>query len=243
MLLLLCPLVGFSFFQAISLYNEASLAARDQPALAVSLSPFDGVLVPSLGAFYLTTTLLFPFVAIRVLGREMETGAHRLLVQLPYRIATLIGAKLAAVSAAWLLAFIPALCALVFWAMLGGHLHAPETLNLLLGHLLYAGAGRGDRAVRRRDRGRRRDRRHHHARLRSARGSWISLAGQPGFFERVSLLSLTQTLRPFEQGLLSVGLLLGVAAAIGGFAALAGVWLHPGVRLRSRSSFRSRASP
>ena len=37
----------------------------------------------------------------------------------------------------WLLALVPALSALVAWAALGGHLHAPETLNLLLGHLLY----------------------------------------------------------------------------------------------------------
>src|SRR5713101_4909504 len=32
---------------------------------------------------------------------------------------------------------IPALSALAIWAMLGGHLYAPETLNLLFGQLLY----------------------------------------------------------------------------------------------------------
>jgi ABC-2 type transport system permease protein len=83
MLLILCPLVGYSFFQAVALYGEASAAARDAPALASGLSPLDGVLVPTFGAFYLAVTLLFPFVAIRALGREKETGALRLLVQLP----------------------------------------------------------------------------------------------------------------------------------------------------------------
>src|SRR6266581_1005752 len=102
MLLILCPLVGYSFFQAVSLYGEASAAARDQPILASGLSPLDGVLVPTFGAFYVTVTLLYPFVAIRVLGREKESGALPLLVQLPYRAATLVAAKLAAVSAAWL---------------------------------------------------------------------------------------------------------------------------------------------
>src|SRR5262249_43925492 len=34
MLLLLCPLVGYSFFQAVALYGEASAAARDQPVPA-----------------------------------------------------------------------------------------------------------------------------------------------------------------------------------------------------------------
>ena len=68
-------------------------------------------------------------------------------------------------------------------------------------------------------------------------GSWVldfALAGQPGVLEWIARLSLTQTLRTFEQGLLSIGLVLGVVAAICGFAALAAVWLHPGVPLRTR---------
>src|SRR5690242_16938658 len=73
-LLLLCPLVGYSFVQAISLYGEASTGAQGSPALARSLSPFDGILVPSFGAFYVGVTLLFPFVAIRALGHEKESG-------------------------------------------------------------------------------------------------------------------------------------------------------------------------
>src|SRR5262249_49854745 len=47
-------------------------------------------------------------------------------------------------------------------------------------------------------------------------------------------LSLTQTLRSFEQGLLAPGLVLAVVAAIGGFLALAVIWLHPGVQPRSK---------
>src|SRR5438067_1283452 len=109
LLLILSPLVGYSFVQAVVLYSEASSAARDAPALASGLSPLDGVLVPSFGALYLAVTLLFPFVAIRVLGREKETGALRLSVQLPYRSATLIAAKMAAIGIAWLIAVIPAL--------------------------------------------------------------------------------------------------------------------------------------
>jgi len=68
-------------------------------------------------------------------------------------------------------------------------------------------------------------------------GSWVldfTLAGQPGLAEWVSRLSLTQTLRPFEQGLLSLGLVLGSLAAIVGFAELAALWLHPGVALRGK---------
>jgi len=235
MLLILCPLVGYSFFQAVALYSEASSAARDSPALASGLSPLDGVLVPTFGAFYVAVTLLFPFVAIRTLGREKESGALRLLVQLPYRVPTLIGAKMTAISAAWLIATIPALSALVIWVTLGGHLHAPETLNLVFGHLLYGllvgaialfSASISDSSATAAI-----------ITLALTIGSWVldfSLAGQPGVLEWIARLSLTQTLRSFEQGLLSLGLLLGIAAATGGFVSLASVWLHPGVPLQTK---------
>jgi len=235
MLLLLCPLIGYSFFQAAALYGEASSASSDSPVLAHGLSPLDGVLVPSFGAFYVAVTLLFPFVAIRALGGEKETGALRLLVQLPYRPSTLIAAKLMAVLGAWLLASIPALSALAIWLMLGGHADGFETLNLFLGHLLYGllvGAialfamaiseSAATAAI---------------ITLAFTIGSWVldfTVAGRPGLLAWISLLSLTQTLHTFEQGLLSIGLVLGLAAAICGFAALAAVWLPPGVPFNAK---------
>jgi ABC-2 type transport system permease protein len=63
-------------------------------------------------------------------------------------------------------------------------------------------------------------------------GSWVldfALAGQPGLLGAISRLSLTQTLRTFEQGLFSASLVAGITAAIVGFCALAAIWLHPGV--------------
>src|SRR5215217_7669820 len=137
MLLILCPLTAYSFVQAVALYAEASSAARDSPTLAAGLSPLDGVLVPTFGALYLTVTMLFPFVAIRTLGREKETGALRLLVQLPYSTAALIIFKMTAVFTAWLIALSVPVSAVVLWAHFGGHIHGPELLNLLLGQLLY----------------------------------------------------------------------------------------------------------
>src|SRR5262245_5654574 len=52
LLLFACPLVGYSFFQSVSLYGEASTSAERSPALATSLSPLDSVLVPTFGSFY-----------------------------------------------------------------------------------------------------------------------------------------------------------------------------------------------
>jgi ABC-2 type transport system permease protein len=235
MLLLMCPLVGYSFFQAVSLFGETSATGLQSPVLASSLSPLDGILVPTLGASYVAITLLFPFVAIRVLGLEKESGALRLLVQMPYRSSTLIAAKLAAVLAAWVLSSVPALSALAIWRLFGGHLSAPETLNLLSGHLLYGllvGAialfaasvseSAATAAI---------------VTLAFTIGSWVldfTVAGHPGLLEWVASLSLTQVLRTFEQGLLSVGLVVGIGTAVCGFAALATVWLPPGVNVRNK---------
>jgi hypothetical protein len=60
MLLLICPLIGFSFVEAVSLFSEASAAALQSPAAAATLSPLDGILVPTFGSFYVAVTLLFP---------------------------------------------------------------------------------------------------------------------------------------------------------------------------------------
>ena len=107
MLLVVAPLTGYSYAQAVALYAEASRAAAQFPELARGLSPLDGIVVPTLGAVYLGATFLFPFVAIRALGEEKTTGSVKLLVQLPYPTAVLIAAKLLAVMAAWLLLLLP----------------------------------------------------------------------------------------------------------------------------------------
>ena len=235
MLLILCPLVGYSFFQAVALYGEASAAARDQPQLATSLSPLDGILVPTFGAFYVTATLLFPFVAIRALGHEKETGSLKLLVQLPYQIPTLIAAKLTAISFAWLIAVTPVVSALPLWLSFGGHIDPLETSNLLLGHLLYGlligtialfAAAISDNSATAAI-----------VTLAFTIGSWVldfALAGQPGALGWISRLSLTQALHTFEQGVLSAALLLGTCTAIVGFATLAAIWLHPGTSLHKK---------
>jgi hypothetical protein len=142
---------------------------------------------------------------------------------------------MAAVAIAWMIALIPAISTLALWKMLGGHLSAPETINLIGGHLLYGlliGAialfsaavseSAATAAI---------------ITLAFTIGSWVldfALAGQPGVLGLLSRLSLTQTLRTFEQGLLSVGLMVGIAAAIVGFCVLAAIWLHPGVAVRAK---------
>jgi ABC-2 type transport system permease protein len=233
--LLLSPLVGYSFIQAVALYAEASRPALSIPELARQLSPFDGILVPTLGGFYLAITLLFPFIAIRLIASEKASGGLKLLVQLPYRLIDLVAAKFAALVAAWLIALIPVLSAVVWWGLIGGHLDTRETATLMLGHLLYAfliGAisflaaalteGGATAAI---------------LALAVTLGSWVldfAALDRGGVSSLLAALSMTSLLKPFEQGLLSVPTVLGMLIATAGFLALSAIWLPPGASLTRR---------
>jgi ABC-type transport system involved in multi-copper enzyme maturation permease subunit len=229
MLLLLSPLIGYSFIQALALYGEASRTALQYPELARGMTPLDGILVPTFGGLYLATTLLFPFVAIRLISEEKQSGALKLALQLPFRPSTLIAAKLLAMGFAWLLAIIPALSALALWRLLGGHLHGAETLNLLLGHFLYAllivaiaflaaalTEGGATAAI---------------VTLAATIGSWVldfAATGRIGWLRTVAALSLTAGLRTFERGLFVLPTALAMVVGAGTLFIITTVWLPLG---------------
>src|SRR3954447_14894360 len=132
-----------------------------------------------------------------------------MMFQLPYRPLTLAAAKIAAIVVALWAVSIPVLCALVSWKLSDGHLAFPETSNLLRGQFTYGlligaialfAASIADSSATAAI-----------IALAFTIGSWVldfTLAGQPGILEWVSWLSLTQVLRPFEQGLLSLSRLV-----------------------------------
>ena len=235
LLILLSLLVGTSFEQAVSLYGEASRAAAEVPQLAHGLSPFDGVLVPTFGALYLAATFLFPFVVIRTLGAEKQSGASMLMLQMPYTPSAMMGAKLAAMLVAWLaMALIP-LSALLIWRLIGGHLAVGETTNLLLGHFLYAVVIAGiallcaaltessaTAAI---------------LALAVTLGFWVldfAAVGNGGALKTLAAFSLTGVLRGFERGVLSTAAVLTSLATAAGLVIIAGAWLHTGRRLTTK---------
>jgi len=132
LLLVAGPLAGMSFIAAVHAYAEASAPG----ALASALSPLDGVLVPAFGAYDLLITFLVPFVAIRLVATEKQSGALALLLQSPVRITSQLAAKFIALLAAWAVCLVPAAMMLVLWCGYGGHVSFAETANLLLGHTL-----------------------------------------------------------------------------------------------------------
>jgi hypothetical protein len=228
-------LTGYSYIQAAALYAEASHSAFRFPELAKGMSPLDGIMVPTFGSLYLIVTFLFPFVAIRSLGAEKQSGALKLLVQLPYPVPILLLAKLAAISFAWLALLFPCLLALGFWAGAGGHLDSTEVANLILGHFLYAliiaaislfAAALAESAS--------------SAALAAVGANfafWIldfSATGNDGLLKSLSGLSLTAVLRSFERGIFSMPAVLGSCAAALGIFSLAGTWLHPAGSPRTR---------
>lgn len=134
--------MGQAFITAVNTYAEMSGGSAGGPAaLAQGLSPLDGLVVPALGAYALVATFLLPFVAIRLVATERESGAAKLLAQsvpAPAGLALRLAAKAGVLLLGWLVAMVPGLLALLLWHLYGGHLDFAETANVVLGHLLQA---------------------------------------------------------------------------------------------------------
>jgi ABC-2 type transport system permease protein len=235
LLLMIWLLVGHGFITAVELYAEASGAGGGPAALPQGLTPLDGILVPTFGAYDLAVTLLFPFVAIRLVAAEKESGALKLLLQFPASLATTLTAKGLALVAVWFVAWIPGLVALLLWKSYGGHLYGPETLNLMLGHLLHmtlsagvavAAAAMAESAASAAI-----------VTLGFTLGTWaldFIAAGRGGWLQELAYYTPTAALRRFEQGELRLSVIVVMAAAsVAGFL-LAAVWLNTGRSLRSR---------
>lgn len=235
LLLMIGPLVGHSFITAVDSYAEASGIGGGAAALSQGLTPLDGILVPTFGAYDLAVTLLFPFVAIRLIAAEKESGALKLLLQFPSRLVTSVAMKALVLLLGWLVAWLPGLFAMVLWKSYGGHLYAPETLNLLFGHLLrvilsasvaVAAAAIAESAASAAI-----------ATLGFTVGTWVLDfigAGRGGWSQELAAYTPTAVLRVFEQGLLRSSTIVVIALlSLGGFA-LAAIWLRTGRSWRYR---------
>jgi ABC-type transport system involved in multi-copper enzyme maturation permease subunit len=222
-------LVGHGFITAVGLYAEMSGSGGGPAALPQGLNSLDGVLVPTWGAYDLAATLLFPFVAIRMISSEKESGALKLLLQLPGTIVSKLAAKALVLLVAWLIAWLPGIAAIVLWKSYGGHVYAPETLNLMLGHLLrglVSGAlgvaaaaladGAASAAI---------------VTLAFTVGTWaldFVAAGRGGLVQQLASYTPTAVLRSFEQGLLRVNAVVVIVLLSCSAFALAAIWLNTG---------------
>lgn len=234
LLLVVGLLAGHGFITAVHLYAEMS-GNGGPAALPQGLTSLDGVLVPTWGAYDLAATLLFPFVAIRMISAEKESGALKLLLQLPGSLLTKLSVKSFVLLCAWVIAWLPGVVAIVLWRSYGGHLYAPETLNLLLGHLLrglLSGAfalafaavteSAASAAI---------------VTLAFTVGTWaldFVAAGRGGLVQQLASYTPTAALRSFEQGLLRLNVLLVMLLLSCAAVGVAAIWLDTGRVFRSR---------
>src|SRR5262249_52615689 len=80
-----------------------------------------------------------PFVAIRVVAGDRQSGALKIELQHPLSAFARMSAKAVVLLAGWLIASAPPLIAIVMWRAYGGSLYAPELLTVAAGHVLNAG--------------------------------------------------------------------------------------------------------
>ena len=235
MLLVIGALVGHAFITSTNFYAEASGIGGGPAALAQGLRPLEGVVVPTFGAYDLAATLLFPFVVIRLVAGDKETGALALELQSPAAFPSLIGAKAVALTIGWLLAGLAGGAALLLWRTMGGHLGGRETSAVVLGHLfrgfLTIGIGAAAGALA--------------ASAASAAiialtvtlGTWAIdyiAAARGGAIARVSEYTPSAALRVFERGEFRMSTVLVLSTlAIGGLA-VAAIWLRQGKRIARR---------
>ena len=239
LLVILSILTGYSFIQAVTLFSQASVTALQFPELARGMSPLDGIIVPTFGALYLAVTLLYPFVAIRMIGEETRSGGLKLLLQGHFSLVKIVTVKVLALASGWLLALIPMLLALGIWHWVGGHVFLPELINLVAGYTLYvlvitaiaffASAlteSNSTAAI---------------VTLAFTLGSWVLdfAAGTQGWLSSLSGISLTAQLRVYEHGLFSFSHTLQLLLSAGGLLALCVIWLHPGKSFTRKISYSS----
>lgn len=229
LLLLIGPLVGHGFITAVNLYGEASGSGGGPAALSQGLTPLDGILTPTFGAYDLAAMFLFPFVAIRLISAEKQSGGLKLLLQLPGSLAGKVLAKGLVFIAGWLVALVPGLVALGLWKSYGGHLDAPETLTLVTGHLLrallsggiaFAAAAIAESAATAAI-----------VTLGVTVGAWaldFMASARGGWLQELASYTPTAALRFFEQGLLRLNtVVVFLVLSTAGFA-VAVVWLNTG---------------
>jgi len=81
MLVLIGPLVGVSFISAVRTYAELSGLNGAAAGVGEACSPLIGVGAPTFSACELAAAFLLPFVAIRLVAGDRQSGAPKLELQ------------------------------------------------------------------------------------------------------------------------------------------------------------------
>jgi ABC-type transport system involved in multi-copper enzyme maturation permease subunit len=135
--LAICFIFGYSFYSAVSLYGTASASAVNNPLYAAGFEPVPGVFVPTFGGLFLIFSLLLPFLFIRLLSLERKQNTLEILLQLPFSLVEILGAKALAAIIFILFILFMSIPALMLWLSWGGRLPLEELTVLAGGYLVY----------------------------------------------------------------------------------------------------------
>ena len=235
--LLLCmgPLVGLSFISSVRTYAEVSGLNGASAGVGEALSPLIGIWAPTFSACELAAVFLLPFVAIRLVGGDRQSGALKLELQQPLSALARVAAKALVLLAGWLVAMLPAFIAIAFWKSYGGSIYAPELITLTIGHVLNAGltialaAAMASLAE-------------HPSTaailtLGVTVGTWILnfiAAVQGGWWERAAGYTPAEMVAEFQHGLLKLDTVLIALVLIVTGLGIAALWMQLGVRVSRR---------
>jgi hypothetical protein len=229
------PLVGVSFISAVRTYAEASGLGGTAGGVGEAFSPLVGIWAPTFSACEIAAAFLLPFVAIRMISGDRQSGALKLELQHPTSAFTRMAAKALVLFAGWLLALAAPVIAVALWLSYGGSLYGPELATVLGGHVLNAGitialaAAAASLAE-------------HPSTaailtLAITVGTWIVsfiAAVHGGLWERAVDYTPAAMVAQFQHGLVRLDVVLIAASLIVAGLALAGIWMRLGVTVRRR---------
>jgi ABC-2 type transport system permease protein len=229
------PLVGVTFISAVRSYGEASGLNGTSIGVGEAFSPLIGIWAPTFSACEVAAVFLLPFVAIRLVSGDRQSGALKIEMQHPMPAVMRIAAKAIVLIGGWAVASLAPLVAVLLWKSYGGSIYAPELATVALGHVLNAGLtialAAAAAAVA-----------EHPSTaailtLSVTVGTWILnfiAAVQGGIWERMAGYTPPAMIAQFQHGLVRLDVVLIAAAlVIAGFV-FAAIWLRLGMPVRRR---------
>ena len=229
------PLVGVTFISAVRTYAEASGLNGTAAGVGEAFSPLIGIWAPTFSACEVAAVFLLPFVAIRLVSGDRQSGALKIEAQHPMPSIARMAAKAAVLALAWTVASLPAAAAIALWKSYGGSIYPSEVATVALGHAINAGLTIALAAVTAATS-------EHPSTaailtLSVTVGTWILnfiAAVQGGVWERAAAFTPPAMVATFQHGLIRLDVVLVAAILIAAGLALAAVWIRTGVAVRRR---------
>ncbi len=235
LLLAIGPLVGMSFTSAVTTYGELSGVNGAAAGVGEAFSPLVSIWAPTFSACELAAAFLLPFVAIRLVSGDKQSGALRIELQQGLPPLARLSIKAGVLLCGWLIVTIAPFVGVGLWLAYGGPVYVPELAGITAGHLLNgaltialaaAAAALTD----------------HPATaaimtLTVTVGTWLlnfAAAINGGWWERAASFTPTAMVGEFQRGLVRVDVTIAAVALTGVALVIASVWLNLGWPIRRR---------